>query len=181
MQKAYVLQIDTRERQPLVFPTHVQVARPWQAGQPHRLERIRLEVVKTTLQTGDYSLLGFEKATIVERKFSLSELHKNCFTDDRERFLRALERLRNAASWPVLVLDGGLDKYTRPDPHVKAPPEAVLDEIQRLCDAYRIRLQILPGGTPRQRLMAGTWVARTLINGALQYDDPACTQIDLPR
>lgn len=165
--------MDDREKRPLAFPATIQVARAYWPGHPHRLERIRLEVVRKRLETGDYSLLGYEKATIVERKWSLSELASNCFTDDRERFLACLERLRNAASWPVLVLDGGLDKYLKPDPNVPAPPEAILDELHRLCNRFRIRLQLLPGGTARQRLLAGEWVARTLVNGALSYDDAA--------
>lgn len=176
MQKAYVIQVDDREKMPFIFPKHVAITRPWTAGQPHRIERVRLEVVSKRLETGDYSLLGYPKATIVERKWSLSELARNCFTEDRGRFLAALTRLRNSASWPVLVLDGGLDKYLRPDPHVDVPPEAVLDEIQRLTDQFRIRLQVLPGGTARQRLIAGTWVARTLVNGAISYDDTPALQ-----
>lgn len=171
MQKAYVIQVDSREQLPFRFPRHLAVSRPFWPGQPHRIERVRLEVVKATLQAGDYSLLGYEKATIVERKWSLSELATNCFSADRERFLRALRRLRDTAAWPVLVLDGGLDKYLKADRHVDAPPEAALDEVQRLCDRLRIRLQLLPGGTARQRLLAGEWVARTLVNGAIEFDD----------
>lgn len=47
------------------------------------------------LDTGDYSIVGFEEKISVERKGSAGELIGNLFSPDRKRFLRELERLKS--------------------------------------------------------------------------------------
>ena len=174
MQQAYVIRVDTREKKPFVFPSTIQVAREWWPGQSCRLERVRLEVVSSKLDAGDYALLGVEGATIIERKYSISELGTNLFTSDRDRLWRALNRLKEACQNPIMVLDGGMEKYMS-SPNVDWPYQAVLDETQRICLKLGIRLQVLPGSTARQRRIAGEWVARTLINGAIVSGESSVT------
>jgi ERCC4-type nuclease len=68
-----VIVIDTREQDPLVFS--------------------RLQSVRGTLTTGDYSIAGLESLFAVERK-SISDLVGCCMGDSRQRFERELHRLR---------------------------------------------------------------------------------------
>lgn len=56
---------------------------------------------KTTLQTGDYSLAGFEKEIVIERK-SLPDLI-DCLGRSRDRFVRELDRARAYPSFAVIV------------------------------------------------------------------------------
>ena len=63
--------IDTREQRPLAFK--------------------QLPTLRSTLETGDYSIKGWEKKFTVERK-SIPDLVRSV-TLDRERFIRELERI----------------------------------------------------------------------------------------
>ena len=77
--------VDSREQAPFTF-----------AGYP-------VEVTVGTLETGDYSLSGFERRVAVERK-SLADL-VGCLGADRERFQRELARLRGYDAAVVVVED----------------------------------------------------------------------------
>lgn len=66
---------------PIVIDTREQ--RPWDLAP--------LPTVRGTLQSGDYSLLGFEDRIAIERK-SLEDFI-GCCTGSRDRFVRELERL----------------------------------------------------------------------------------------
>lgn len=63
---------DTREQMPLIFP--------------------EAAVEISTLQTGDYSLKGFEDKVCIERK-SLADLLQS-LGQERERFMREVHRMR---------------------------------------------------------------------------------------
>lgn len=76
--KEYVLICDTRE----------------QKGWAFRKAKGISAVVERALPTGDYSFEGFENKFVVERKGSPGELITNLFSDDKERFIRELERLK---------------------------------------------------------------------------------------
>ena len=77
--------VDSREQSPFAF-----------AGYP-------VELTVGTLETGDYSIRGFERRVAVERK-SLADL-VGCLGADRERFQRELARLRGYDSAAVVVED----------------------------------------------------------------------------
>jgi ERCC4-type nuclease len=68
--------IDTREQHPYTFSAYPDV-----------------EVIRATLETGDYSILGWEDQIGIERKASLDELC-TCFTQHRQRFERGVHRMR---------------------------------------------------------------------------------------
>ena len=64
-----------------------------------------IEVVPGSLQTGDYSLAGYEAAVGVERK-SIGDLIQSISTE-RERFLRELDRARGMSF--AIVCEGSWD------------------------------------------------------------------------
>lgn len=74
---------DTREQTPLAFA--------------------QLASVRDTLQTGDYSVRGFESEFAVERK-TLNDLASCCSGDNRLRFFRELHRLRGFRFKRLLVI-----------------------------------------------------------------------------
>lgn len=73
--QAPVIVVDSREQKPLVFP--------------------HLEVVRDTMQTGDYGIKGLDDF-VVERK-SVPDMVQS-LTGERERFWRELRRLRAVGS-----------------------------------------------------------------------------------
>ena len=75
--------IDTREQTPFLF-----------AGYP-------VSLIRASLDSGDYSVAGFERRIALERK-SLDDL-LGCLTHDRDRFERELTRLRGYDVAMVIV------------------------------------------------------------------------------
>jgi len=60
----------------------------------------------TMLKYGDYSIKGYEKDFVVERKGSASELIGNLITEDKERFHRELEVLSTyKGAWIICEFD----------------------------------------------------------------------------
>lgn len=74
--------VDSREQNPLVFS--------------------RLQSVRGTLQTGDYSVVGLEELFAIERK-SIPDLGC-CMGENRERFERELHRLRGFRFKRLLIV-----------------------------------------------------------------------------
>lgn len=71
---------------------------------PPHLENhyVDVTVTRAKLDTGDYSLLGFESVIAVERKSSLTELVGNLSTS-RERFERELQRATDLKYFYVII------------------------------------------------------------------------------
>lgn len=74
---------DAREKRPLLFPANIELSD----------RTYNVEVVKKTLNIGDYTLDSDNPSAIIERKGSIDELHQNLFTRDRARFTRSLVRM----------------------------------------------------------------------------------------
>ena len=121
------------------------------------------------LETGDYCLLGYEKTTLIERKGSLREVAGNCLTKDGiRRFTSQVDRLKEAAKYPYLLLEGTPVELQRPTIHVEKPGLA-LDSFQRILLERNVPFLLLPALTTTSRRALGEWAARLLINGALTY------------
>lgn len=80
--------VDTREQAPLPFT--------------------RLESIRGTLYSGDYSARGFEGVFAIERK-SLDDLAGCCIASERERFGNELHRLRGYRFKRLLIIGTAAD------------------------------------------------------------------------
>lgn len=119
------------------------------------------------MKTGDYALLEHEKCCLVERKGSLREVAGNCITKDGlRRFTAQVDRLKEEAEHPILLLEGTPMDLQRATKHVPEPGMA-LDSFQRILFERQVMLVLLPSSTVSARRAVGEWVARLLINGAL--------------
>lgn len=119
------------------------------------------------MKTGDYALLDHEKCCLVERKGSLREVAGNCLTKDGiRRFTSQIDRLKEEAEKPILLLEGSPIDLQRPTKYVPEPGLA-LDSFQRILFERQVPLVLLPSSTTTARRAVGEWVARLLINGAL--------------
>lgn len=91
-----------------------------------------------TLETGDYSVTGFENEVVVERK-SLSDL-LGVVTSSRERFERELERL-SRCWYAALVIEAGLPAVAGGGfDHTRVNGSSVLGSII----AWSIRFRVHP-------------------------------------
>ena len=130
---------------------------------------VRLRVEKHPLKTGDYCLLGHEKTALIERKGSLREVAGYCLTKDGcRRFTSQVDRLKDEAALPYLLLEGTPMDLLRPTLHVEKPGLA-MDSFQRILYEKGVPLILLPAATTSARKAVGEWVARLLINGALTH------------
>ncbi|MGC1273210.1 MAG: ERCC4 domain-containing protein [Planctomycetaceae bacterium] len=91
----YVIVADTREQAPFGFTGIPPLASEGDAVAPL--------VVRRTLATGDYSIVGMESVIAIERK-SVADLF-GTLGKGRERFAREFERLA-AMKWAAVVVEG---------------------------------------------------------------------------
>lgn len=96
------------------------------------------EVIPGTLQTGDYSLHGFDRPAggiAIERK-ELPDL-LGCLTHDRERFLRELDRLM-AFQTAALVIEAPLSLIRAHCYRSRITPEAAEQSLVSIMANYRL-------------------------------------------
>jgi ERCC4-type nuclease len=94
-----------------------------------------MEVAK--LETGDYSLKGFENLVMIERK-TITDLWGS-LVQGRERFMREMER---AKAYPIryLIIEGTLAEVMSGIRYSKVPPQAILATLTSLEVKYGIHV-----------------------------------------
>lgn len=154
--------VDTREKFPIQFPSFI----PWYYGNNGVPMLLPIRVRKKTLHAGDYTLKGWEDTIRIERKASVQELAKNFMSDDWPRQRRALEKLRDACKYRILLCDGGMGDFTRyiysekfKKTYTMPDPSAVMDQMMQACAFYRLQLWMVGG--------ARTSSTRTRLGGML--------------
>lgn len=158
--------VDSREKKPLLFPSHISCAHP---TDPDQTVVYRLHTTTKELKAGDYGLAGYEGACLIERKGGAREVIQNCTTSDLPRWTASLDKLVAACSLPVLLLEGSPSDLLSSGNWCKDPHLAI-DILLRMVAERRVPLEILPSATMHQRRVAGEWAARRLINGAIVHD-----------
>lgn len=128
--------VDTREQDPLPF---------------HRIDGV--VEISGTLQSGDYSLAGFEEEFAVERK-SLNDL-VGSLTGDRDRFRRELHRLRGFAFRRLLV-ECSVSDILAGKAFSKANPKALVASLT----SFEIEFDV-PVVFIANRVDAARWLARS--------------------
>lgn len=158
MRAEYTILVDTREKNPLLFPHTLTVLDDTRLPSERRRRVIRLRTVKTAMQTGDYALEDEESRCLVERKGSLQEIAGNllCATD-RPRTIACLDRLRESSDRPVLFLEDRPSRVPDPDEPL------ALDALNRALHERSIELLVLPTHSISSRRRAGEFVARLLL------------------
>src|SRR5262245_42027931 len=108
--------VDSREQEPLTFT--------------------RLQSVRGTLYSGDYSIRGLEDKFAVERK-NLDDVANCCVNSNRDRFERELHRLRGYRFKRLLIV-GARAKIVAARYHSRIMPKAVLASL----GAFEIRYDL---------------------------------------
>ena len=116
--------VDTRESAPFGFSGLHTDSR-------HQYRPIVVPIRRVCLHTGDYSIVGFEKQVVVERK-SLQDLFGSLAGKNgerRERFQREHERMQEIVMWggfAHVVIEASRDDVRNNPPEYGARPQAVL-------------------------------------------------------
>ena len=140
-----VLIIDSREQSPLKFN--------------------RLQSVRGTLVSGDYSVLGLENQFSVERK-SVGDLVSCCMGKNRSRFERELSRMRGLWFARLLVVGREEDVWNGRF-HSRMAPRSVIHTVYAFEARY---VPVVWAPTPEAAATLierwGWWASRELIEGA---------------
>lgn len=133
---ALTVQIDTREKYPLLFPSNIYVEDPSKANVP---VLVSIATEHLALKTGDYRLKEYPDSCVVERKASQQELIKNLFnTKDFARQSASFARLASCCTHPILLLETtplelASSKYID-------NPDRLLNRITRVSNYYGFQL-----------------------------------------
>jgi len=94
-----------------------------------------LKSVPGSLQSGDYSLLGLESDVALERK-TVDDL-AHCIGQDRDRFIRELERLQSFRH-VALVVEGDWRHLTEGQYRSRLNPKSAANSIISWISKYRV-------------------------------------------
>lgn len=121
----FIVAVDTREQRPFIF-----------AG-------LGLEIItrRTTLKTGDYSILGLEKYVCVERK-SKEDLFGSC-TSGRKRFEKELVRMSQMERSCVIV-ECSMEDVKAGLPGSKIDPLSIVNTAIAWAGRYRVPWHFMP-------------------------------------
>ena len=115
---------------------------------PYTFQMFPVATVTGTLDTGDYSLAGFEDQIAVERK-ELSDII-SCLGTGRERFTRELERLRGYES-AALVIESPLQTIREGKYRSSMNPESAEQSLISIMQRYRLPVYFAIDRTDGQR------------------------------
>jgi ERCC4-type nuclease len=140
----FTVAIDTREQTPFAFDSRMM---------EHERGRF-IWTKKTTLKTGDYSIVGLENEITIERK-SIYDLF-NTLSQGRERFEKEFERMKEFA-FSAVVIEGDMRMILNPieyDPLFPSQlhPHSVIGTIQSWSIKYSTHWVLCPS-----RAIAENW------------------------
>jgi ERCC4-type nuclease len=158
------LLVDSREKQPLMFPANLKVYDP--STRSRRV--VRLTTVRRALDYGDYCLENLDSVVCIERKGGPAELAGNLLSRDAARQGRALGRLVGSCRFPTLLVEASPQKFMEASTQVP-DPELLANRLWNLVAQLGLRLLWVPkcmAGSTRRRL--GAFVAHYLYSTAAQ-------------
>lgn len=162
--KKLTVQVDTREKRPLIFPSFIEIDHPERKNYVLRIEII-LEHCK--LDAGDYRLKEYPACCIVERKGSVRELIQNLDDSlaDSIRQAKALRRLTSSCAYPLLLLEFAPSEF-----EVLGNSNLLMHKLALVVAKYRLGLLWLPykhwGATNRRRV--GEFLIHLMLGFAIQ-------------
>lgn len=143
--RTLTVQIDSREKYPLVFPQYINLPAEISSA---KTKRIKIKTEKIKLDTGDYCLKEAPECCIIERKASITELFKNmCDGKDSRRQAKSLQKLSNKAEHPVVVIEGSPRQLLSNKgwhSSIEINPELILARLFKSCTLRDIQVQFVP-------------------------------------
>jgi len=134
--KILTVQVDNREKYPLVFPQTIRLEDP---ERPRQMNLWQVVTERITLHEGDYRLASHPSACIVERKASVLELNKNLMNPaDLVRSSSAFARLTKACEHPVLLIEASPSEMFTNNQIVDQ--DILAHRLMRLVDYYKLQL-----------------------------------------
>lgn len=142
-----IIIVDTREQT------------PWDFEGDSAFEKVQYE----KLEQGDYSLVGYEKIVVIERKANADELFAN-FTNGKERFFAEAERLMADVKYRFIVIEQTLQDILSPNNYFVnktkrnkfSPNMPVIVVINNLIEMMvKYRINVIFGGSKAKNIAKG--------------------------
>jgi len=165
------VQIDTREKYPIPFPSNIRVEHPLHC---EKSVLIPIKTERICLHAGDYRLKQYSDCCVIERKGSQLELQKNLFNlADMVRTAKAF-RCLSAVQHPVLLVEVSPVSLLATRPEVPTP-EQLMQRLMMVAAKYGLQLICVPqtSSTSSRRAMG-----LMLIHLMLAYG--LASELDLP-
>jgi len=175
MKTKYTVIVDSREKRPLLFPSHLIVLDPTVRPSPSAVKTIRLATRVEKLgpehpevNRGDYYLEGYPDRVIIERKGSIDEIAMNMFRPHRRlRIIEEMKYLSGRCSTPIWLTYGSPRALLTPTRETKCPGPA-MDALIDLLLRHTIMLWIVnKPALIASRRATGELAARMMIRGSL--------------
>lgn len=168
------VQIDSREKYPILFPDIVFIAHP---ELTYKQIPVRVKIERIALPYGDYSIKEYPDLCVFERKATQLEIYKNVNeSHDRIRQAKAFRRLATSCKFPFLLLEASPAELLSNDPKVKNP-ELVVHRLALALAKYNLRFLLLPFRSRNSdvRRKVGTFLVHIMLACILEklYDFPA--------
>lgn len=128
--------VDTREQRPYGFAGLKDNAVDGYAP------KLIVPSVRGTLNTGDYSILGYEDSITIERK-SKGDLYGSV-SQSRDNFVGRLERMQSFAFAAVVVEASWDELLTQPPSHTNYRPKSLCRTIQAWITRYHVHWLMVP-------------------------------------
>jgi hypothetical protein len=167
------VQVDTREKFPILFPDMVRIADPELlcGGLP-----VGVGVEKVALPFGDYRLAEFPDCAVIERKASRMEITKNMMDpNDSARQAKAFRKLAAGCRYPYLLVEASPSHLLSPGQGTKNP-EAAMSRLSIAMAKYNLRMLFIPWRSrdAKARRLMGTLMIHVMLGCALSktYDVP---------
>ena len=134
-----VVLVDTREKRPLLFPSHITC----ETIKDGKIKRVLIPVKtkKQKLDYGDYSIEGLESCCVIERKGSIQEIEKNLYdSKDAVRTGKAFKRLTDGCKFPYLLLEITPSAMVRSSLQIDGGcPEGLIHRLSMVVAKYNLR------------------------------------------
>jgi hypothetical protein len=178
------VQIDTREKCPLLFPAMVRIGHP---ELTYQSIPIAVKIESVALPFGDYRLAEYPDMCVVERKGSQLEIFKNLTeSHDRIRQAKAFRKLMSGCKFPYILVEASPAELLTNSAQV-TNPEVLCNRLALAIAKYGLRPIFLPwkSRNPDTRRKAGTLLIHLMLGHALSatfdvppvlLDDPAGEQ-----
>lgn len=135
------VQIDSREKRPMVFPSSIRVEGE---GVSRSTKIIKVKTETVMLHAGDYRLKEYPNECVIERKGSQSELITNLFNvKDMQRQARAFNKLAENSNHPILMIECSPQQILTQCTHLKHP-DILLDRLYRIAKKFGLEILWMP-------------------------------------
>lgn len=169
--KSLTVQIDTREKYPILFPATIQIGDPKHPDDATRRMLIPISTEKIKLNVGDYRLKEFPDCCVIERKASQRELFNNLMAaKGKIRQAKAFKRLADQVKYPYLLLEiSPAEMLHARYPELVSVPEILFHRLCQVLMKYKFGLiWVSRTHTPTGRRRIGTSLIHLMLACALE-------------